>query len=136
MPTLFDLTWKPTAAAPNLPSDVYPILGPAIYRNDGYSIHFTLMDGETPYEPEGELHAQIRPARLPANADPGEPLAEFEVLVSTNEVTISLDGEQTAALPDDGYWDLQETFDDASPRTWFTGKVKVWGDITREEVGS
>lgn len=134
MPTLFDLTWKPSAAASELPSDVYPILGPAIYRNDGYSIRFVLLDDETPYEPEGELHAQIRPARLAAGADPGDPLAEFDVTVDGNEVTISLDADQTAALPDAGYWDLQETFTDSEPRTWFTGKVKVWGDITREVV--
>ena len=133
MPALFDLTYKPSAATPDLPTDVYPTLGPAIYRNDGYSILFTLSDGDTPYEPEGTLAAQIRASRLSAGATPGVPLAEFEVTVDTNTVTIALDAEQTAALPDSAYWDLQESFDDAPPRTWFTGKVKAWGDVTRTE---
>jgi hypothetical protein len=133
MPALFDLTWKPSTAQPDLPTDVYPTLGPAVYRNDGYSIQFTLMDGETPYEPEGELFAQIRPARLAAGATAGDPLAEFEVTVLANAITIALDESQTAALPDSGFWDLQETFLDAPPRTWFTGKVKAWGDVTRED---
>lgn len=132
MPALFDLTFKPSAAQPTLPDDVYPTLGPAIYRNDGYTIHFTLLDGVDPYEPEGTLTAQIRRARLAASATPGTPLAEFEVEVDANEVTISLTAEQTAALPDAGFWDLQESFDADEPRTWFTGKVKAWGDVTRE----
>lgn len=132
MPALFDLTFKPSAAQPTLPTDVYPTLGPAIYRNDGYTIHFSLLDGVTPYEPEGTLTAQIRPARLKASAVAGDPLAVFEVTVVTNEVTIALDEDQTAALPDAGFWDLQESFDDGPPRTWFTGKVKAWGDVTRE----
>jgi hypothetical protein len=117
-----------------MPTGVYPVIGPAVYRNDGYSIRFELNDGDTPYEPEGTLLAQVRPARLAANATPGEPLAEWEVTVDGNVVTISLDDTQTAALPDAAYWDLQETFDDAPPRTWFTGKVKAWGDVTREVV--
>lgn len=139
MPKLFDLTWKSSAAQEDLPTDVYPWVGPAIYRNDGYTIHFTLMDGVTPYEPEGTLTAQIRTKRFAASAAVTDPLAEFEVTVGGvggNEVTIALDAEQTAALPDAGFWDLQETFDDSEPRTWFTGKVKAWGDVTREEVGS
>lgn len=132
MPALFDLTWRPSAAVPDMPTDAYPTLAPAIYRGDGYSIAFTLSDGDDPYEPEGTLFAQIRTARLGASASPGDPLAEFTVNVAANVVTISLDDEQTASLPDAGYWDLQETFDDAPPRTWFTGKVKAWGDVTRE----
>lgn len=133
MPALFDLVFKPSAAQATLPTDVYPTLGPAVYRNDGYTIRFLLLDGEDPYEPEGTLTAQIRPLRLAKSATPGTPLAEFDVTVSTNEVTISLDEEQTAALPDGpSFWDLQESFDDGPPRTWFTGKVKAWGDVTRE----
>lgn len=132
MPKLFDLTWKSSAAQENLPTDVYPTLGPAIYRGDGYSIHFVLLDGADPYEPEGTLTAQIRRARLGASATPGDPLVEFEVTVVDNAVTIALDGDQTAILPDSGYWDLQESFDDGPPRTWFTGRVSAWGDITRE----
>lgn len=139
MPTLFDLKWKPSKATSELPTDVYPILGPAIYRGDGYTITLRLLDGATPYEPEGTLTAQIRKARLKANATVGDPLAEFEVTVAGvdgNEVTIHLTDEQTITLPDEAYWDLQESFDDGDPRTWFTGQANAWGDITREVVGS
>lgn len=132
MPKLFDLTWKSSASQEDLPTDVYPTLGPAIYRNDGYTIHFVLLEDGDPYEPEGTLTAQIRASRLRASAEAGDPLAEFEVTVDVNEVTIALDETQTAALPDVGLWDLQESFDDGPPRTWFTGKVKAWGDVTRE----
>lgn len=135
MPELLDLNFKPSASQPTLPTGGYPYVAPAIYRGDEYTIHFTLSDGVDPYTPEGTLTAQIRPARLAANATPGDPLAEFLVTVDGNEVTIQLDGDDTAGLPDAAYWDLEESFDDASPRTWFTGKVKVWGDVTRE-VGS
>lgn len=131
MPKLLDLTWKSSATQEDLPTDVYPYLAPAIYRNDGYSIAFTLLDGVDPYEPEGTLTAQIRAKRLVSGETPGDPLAEFDVTVVANVVTIALDETQTAALPDAGYWDIQESFDDAPPRTWFTGKVKAWGDITR-----
>lgn len=131
MPTLLDLTWKPSAAQSTLPDDVYPTLGPAIYRNDGYSIVFTLLNGVTPYVPEGTLTAQIRPKRLAASAVPGSPLATFGVTVVSNVVTLALTAAQTAALPDASFWDLQETFVSSEPRTWFTGKVNAWGDITR-----
>lgn len=139
MPALFDLTWKPSAAQSTLPTDVYPTLAPAIYRNDGYSILFNLWNDEAqtdPYEPEGDLNAQIRRARHAASATVGDPLAEFDVTVDGNEVTIALVREQTEALPDSSFWDLQESFVDSEPRTWFTGKVKAWGDVTRDEVGS
>lgn len=138
MPALFDLTWKPSAAQQELPVDVYPYLGYAIYRNDSYSMRLTLLDGVTPYVPTGDLSAQIRSARLAASATPGDPLADFEVTVGGvdgNEVTIALVRDQAASLPDSGFWDLQEAFDDEEARTWFTGKVKAWGDVTRE-VGS
>lgn len=136
MPTLIDLIWKPSAETPELPTDVYPHLAPAIYRGDDYTIHVVLNDGVTPYEPEGTLHAQIRKDRLKAGATVGAPLAEFEVTVDVNEVTVHLDGDDTVDLPDNGYWDLQETLDDGARRTWFTGKANAWGDITREETGS
>lgn len=139
MPTLIDLVWKPSAATPTLPDNVYPHLAPAIYRGDPYTILLRLMNGDDPYEPEGDLFAQIRSARLNANADPGDPLAEFEVTiggVDGNEVTIHLTPEQTATLPDAGFWDIQEFDGDEPLVTWFTGKTKAWGDITRDEVGS
>lgn len=132
MPTILDLIFKPSSTHPIWVTGDPP---PAIYRNDGYSLHFVLLDGVTPYVPEGTLAAQIRPTRLPKSATPGDPLAEFEVTVGGvdgNEVTIALDETQTAALPDAGFWDLQEAFVDGPPRTWFTGKVKAWGDVTRE----
>lgn len=135
MPTLLDLTWKPSPDSPTLPTDVYPFLAPAIYRGDGYSIHFSLLDGDDPYAPEGTLTAQIRPARRAAGAVLGDALADFDITVDGNEVTIALDGDQTATLPDNVYWDIEESFGDASPRTWFTGKAKAWGDIT-EVIGS
>lgn len=140
MPTLLDLTWKPSAAQAALPTDVYPHLGYAIYRNDSYSFSLTLMNGVDPYVPEGDLSAQIRPARLAASVTPDDPLLEFAVTVGGvdgNEVTIALTRGQAATLPDNaGFWDLQEEFDEDTATTWFTGKVKAWGDVTREEVGS
>lgn len=140
MPDLFDLIYKPSAAQPMLPVDVYPYQGYAVYRNDSYSITFTLTDAnDDPYVPEGDLAAQIRPARLAAGATPGDPLAEFAVTVGGvdgNVVTIALVRDQCAALPDSAFWDLQESFDEDTARTWYTGKIKAWGDVTREEVGS
>lgn len=135
MPALFDLTWKPSAESSELPEDQYPYLGPAVYRGDGYSIHFILTTaGATPgdYIPEGTLTAQIRSARIAPGETPDEPLAEFDVDVEDNEITIALTAAQTMELPVSAYWDLQESFDDGEPRTWFTGKIKSWGDITRE----
>jgi hypothetical protein len=139
VPALFDLTWKPSASSSELPTDQYPYLGPAVYRGDGYSIHFILTeDAEAatppPYEPEGTLTAQVRAARLDPGEEPDAPLAEFSVDVVANEVTIALTAEQTASLPISAYWDLQESFDDSEPRTWFTGKIKSWGDVTRENA--
>lgn len=136
MPALLDLNWKPSKDKPDLPTDVYPYQGPAIYRGDGYSIAFSLLDGVDPYEPEGTLFAQVRKERLKANQTVVAPLAEFNVTVVDNLVTIALTGEQTITLPDQAFWDLQETFDDAPPRTWFTGRANAWGDITREDDSS
>lgn len=136
MPTIIDLDWKPSGSSPELPTTGYPHRAPAIYRGDDYPIHVVLNDGDTPWEPEGTLFAQIRKERLKARATVTSPLAEFTITVDGNEVTLELDGDQTATLPDEAYWDLQETFDDGRRRTWFTGRVKAWGDITREETGS
>lgn len=132
MPSLLDLTFKPSADQETLPTGVYPVLAPAIYRGDSYSITFTLTDDGNPYEPEGDLFAEIRPARLKATDTPGAPLASFSITVNVNEVTIALTDTETAALPDSAYWDLQERLDADTVRTWFTGKVKAWGDVTRE----
>jgi hypothetical protein len=135
MPTLLDLTWIPSAAQPTLPTDTFPRLGPAVYRNDTYTIHGSLTTEGEPWVPEGELAAQIRPARLLQNATVGDPLADFDVVVGGddgNEFWLALTRLQAASLPDRWYWDLQETFDDDEATTWFTGKGKAWGDITRE----
>jgi hypothetical protein len=135
LPALFDLTWKPSAESSELPEDQYPYLGPAVYRGDGYTITLTLLteDGATPteYIPEGTLSAQVRSARINPSATPGDALLDFGVDVVDNVVTLTLTGEQTATLPVSAYWDVQESFDDGEPVTWFTGKIKSWGDITR-----
>lgn len=137
MPTLLDLTYKPSTAQPTLPTGTYPHLGNAVYRNDSYSITVRLWSdeaGTVPYVPEGTMAAQIRPARLAAGATPGDPLADFTVNVAGaggNEVTLSLIRSQAASLPDGWYWDLQEEFDVDLAVTWFTGKGKAWGDVTR-----
>ncbi len=140
MPTLFDLTWKPSAAVPELPTGTYPYVAPAIYRGDVYELRFVLLDSQyatpVPYVPEGTFQAQIRTARLAAGEVPGDPLATFTVDVAGddgNEVFVTLTAEQTALLPDQGFWDLQEAVGE-SVVTWYTGKVKAWGDITRVEA--
>ena len=97
MPSLLDLTFKPSADQETLPTGVYPVLAPAIYRGDSYSITFTLTDDGNPYEPEGDLFAEIRPARLKATDTPGAPLASFSITVNVNEVTIALTDTETAA---------------------------------------
>ncbi len=141
MPTLLDLVWKPSVATPELPTDSFPRQAPAIYRGDGYSLWFVLSDTQyatpVPYVPEGDFQAQVRLSRLRKDEVPGEPLATFEVTVGGddgNEEIASLTGDQTAALPDSAFWDIQEVFDDSEPTTWFTGKVKAWGDITRVDA--
>lgn len=135
MPTILDLTWKPSNAAPQYPADD-PTVAPAVYRGDGYTILLVLMDGANPWNPEGTLRAQVRKERIKASATVTDPIAEFEITVDANEVTCHLTGDATVDIPDSAYWDLQEEFDDADPRTWFTGRVKAWGDLTREAVGS
>jgi hypothetical protein len=136
-PQLFDLTWKSSTLQPELPTGVYPYLAPAIYRGDPYTIRYLLLDGVTPYVPTGQLVAQIRPARFAANATPGVPLAEWAVDIGGddgNEVTQHLTPAQTETLPDNAFWDIQEFDGDEPLGTWFTGKVKAWGDITREDA--
>lgn len=134
MPQLFDLTWRPSTLQPTLPTDVYPYLAPAIYRGDPYTIQYVLLDGVTPYVPTGDLFAQIRPARLGVNATPGDPIATWAVTLGGddgNEVTQHLTPEQTITIPDSAYWDIQEYDGDEALGSWFTGKVKAWGDIYR-----
>lgn len=134
MPQLLDLVWRPSATSETLPTDVFPRQGPAVYRDDSYSLTVRLWsdeEGTVPYEPEGTMSGQIRPARLTAGATPGDPLADWTVDVASNIITLSLVRAQSAALPDGWVWDLTEVFDDDLAVTWFTGKGKAWGDVTR-----
>lgn len=133
MPALFDLVWKPSSRQPTLPDeeDQYPYIGPAVYRGDSYDIRFNLPDE---FEVEGTMHAQVRLERLAADEEPGDPIVEFDCTVDVDAVTISLTQAQAATLPDDAYWDIQQVFDDGAVRTWYTGKIKAWGDITRTET--
>lgn len=135
MPILYDLTWRPTAAVPDLPTG--QSVGPAIYRGDDFDLTFRLWtdeDGTVPYEPEGTLSAQLRRSRLKANETPADPLLSFAVDVAGddgNEVTVALTAVETPGCPDHAYWDLQEELDDGTITTWFTGKADAWGDLTR-----
>lgn len=134
MPALLDLNWKPSADESTLPTGVYPGRAPAVYRNDTYSITLRLWndeEGTDPYTPEGTLTAEIRPARLAAGATVADPIVEFDVEVDGNEVSLTLTRAQAAIVPDAAYWDLQEVLAGDVARTWFTGKVKGWGDVTR-----
>lgn len=136
MPRFLDLTWIPTLAVPALPTDRTgakddPYLGDAIYRGGPYTIKLV-----PPVELVGAtLTAQIRADRLKAGATVTDPLADFAVDTDVDDnIFLSLTAAQTAALPDKGYWDVQQWDGDDPLDTWFTGKVKVWGDITRAEV--
>lgn len=135
MPLFFDLNWIATTAVPSLPTTRTgakddPILGEAIYRGDPYDITFV-----RPAELQGfTLTAQVRRSRFAAGATVGDPIADFAVDVDGDNVTIALTPEQTASLPDQSYWDLQAWDGDDPVDTWFTGKVKAWGDITRAVV--
>lgn len=132
MPGILDLTWRPSA------SSSAPAAGQSaqIYRGDTYShsIGFWNDEAETdPFAITGTVTAQIKSARLTSDAD-GTALASFACVVSgagDNIVTISLTPEQTEDLPEGAaYWDLQVD-DSGTITTLLTGKVKVWGDITR-----
>lgn len=133
MPGLLDLNWKPSAASAS------PDAGQSaqIYRGDTYShvIEFWEDVAETdPFAITGTVTAQIKAARLTSDAD-GTVLADFACVVSgagSNIVTISLTPAQTKDLPATGspYWDLQVT-NAGVITTLLTGKVKVWGDVTR-----
>lgn len=131
MPGLLDLNWKPSA------SSSAPAVGQSaqIYRGDSYAhvIEFWNDAEETdPFAITGTVTAQIKTARLTSDAD-GTVLAAFTCAVSgagNNIVTISLTPEQTEDLPAAAYWDLQ-VLDGTTITTLLTGKVKVWGDVTR-----
>ncbi len=80
------------------------------------------------------MTAQVKAGRL-TSADDGTVLAEFSCAVSgagDNIVTITLTPTQTEDLPTvTAYWDLQVD-DSGVISTLLTGKVKVWGDVTRD----
>lgn len=131
MPGLLDLNWRPSATSSS------PAVGQSaqIYRGDTYShvIEFWEDEAETdPFAITGTVTAQIKAARLTSDAD-GTSLADFVCVVSgvgSNIVTISLTPAQTEDLPDSAYWDMQVT-NAGVITTLLTGKVKVWGDVTR-----
>src|SRR5688500_6361273 len=131
MPGILDLTWRPSA------SSAAPAAGTSaqVYRGDTYShvLEFWNDVAQTdPFAITGMVTAQIKVARLTSDVD-GTVLAAFTCAVSgagNNIVTISLTPEQTEDLPDSAYWDLQVT-NGGVITTLLTGKVKVWGDVTR-----
>lgn len=131
MPGILDLNWRPSA------SSAAPVAGQSaqIYRGDTYAhvIEFWNDLAETdPFAITGTVTAQVKAARLTSDAD-GTALADFVCVVSgagDNIVTISLTPAQTEDLPDSAYWDLQ-VLDAGVITTLLTGKVKVWGDVTR-----
>ncbi len=132
MPALLDLDWKPSA------SSAAPEAGHSsqIYRGDTYAhvIEFWEDEAETdPFAITGTVTAQIKTARLTSDDD-GTVLAAFTCAVSgagNNIVTISLTPTQTEDLPVGSlYWDLQ-VLNAGVITTLLTGKVKVWGDVTR-----
>ena len=131
MPGILDLTWRPSATS------AAPAAGQSaqIYRGDTYShvLEFWNDVAETdPFAITGTVTGQIKAARLTSDVD-GTALASFACAVSgagNNIVTISLTPAQTEDLPDAAYWDLQVD-DGGVITTLLTGKVKVWGDVTR-----
>lgn len=135
-PRFFDLTWIPTRAVPELPTDRtgakdHPYLGDAVYRGEPYTIVLV-----PPPELVGAtVTAQIRRERLKANAAVSDPLADFAVDTDVDDnIVLTLTAAQAAALPDQWYWDIQEWDGDDPLDTWLTGKGKAWGDITRAAV--
>lgn len=144
MPDLLNLVWRPSAKYPKLEdyqaANPYPYTGPAIYRQDDYTVRFKLFENVAnvlvPYVPLFPIEAQIRAARHEAGVPliVPDPIAEFQVTiggVDGNEVTCYLDGDVTRTVPDTWTWDVAEVLDLTSQRTWFTGAGSAWGDITR-----
>ena len=108
----------------------------ALYAGDGVSINMGVTNGAG--DPvslgPGEWKAQIRKQRGDA-----QPEAEFAAdwNTETNSVTISLTGEQTAALIDEagqqfkGVWDIQWSPETGMPVTLIQGQVTCDADVTR-----
>lgn len=128
MPGILNLTFKPAIGA-------VPGVGTAnaIYRHDSYAhiISFWNDAEETdPFDITGTVTAQIRTARLTADATADDPLAEFTVQVVDNTITVSLTSAQTTDLPSAGFWDLQVN-NGGIITTLLMGRVKVLDDVTR-----
>ena len=107
----------------------------ALYAGDGVSIRLGITDNASnPVVLEGELKAQIRATKTSPTV-----AAEFASVPEdgTNNVIISLTGEQTAALIEDGetsfsgVWDIQWHPTNAEPVTLTAGKVTCESDVTR-----
>lgn len=108
----------------------------ALYAGDGAAVRLTVTDNAglaVPLLP-GEVTAQIRQTRLSV-----ESLADFNTDFSgddLNILTLTLNGEQTAALITDeeifkGVWDVQWVKENQEPITLAQGKVEVDADVTR-----
>jgi hypothetical protein len=106
-----------------------------LYAGDGAGIRLSVTDNDqAPLEVTGVVEGQIRVKRLDS-----APVAEFTADLSEaaeGVVTVSLTGEQTAALITNkpifsGVWDVQWTKPGAQPITIAQGKVRVHADVTR-----
>jgi hypothetical protein len=119
-----------------------PNLDLALYAGDGVSFKIICTDNADPPQPvnvTGDIQAQVRVDRL--SADP--PVAAFSadmVGADQGEVVLSLTGDDTQALIDDGsttkgkfagVWDVQWTANGGEPRTLCQGKVECIADVTR-----
>lgn len=107
----------------------------ALYAGDGAVIMLAVQtNAGAALDVAGVVTAQIRKARVDVAA-----LADFAVDSSGSAlgiVTISLTGEQTAALITDennfkGVWDVQWVPTDLEPVTLLQGKVECNADVTR-----
>lgn len=106
-----------------------------LYAGDGVSFLLTITNNTGEALPVGgEITAQIRKERLDTVTQ-----AEFSVDLTDaadGNVTVSLSGEQTAALIVDeptfsGVWDIQWIAEGAQPRTLVQGQVNCYADVTR-----
>ena len=107
----------------------------ALYAGDGVSIRLGITNNAgDPVALEGELKAQIRQTKTSPTV-----AAEFTSVPEdgTNNVIISLTGEQTADLIESGetsfsgVWDIQWHPLNAEPVTLTAGKVTCESDVTR-----
>ena len=101
---------------------------PGIYRGDDWAHSFEFLDGEDPFVITGSVVAQIRVSRL-VDETSDDPLANLDVVIDSNVVTLSLDEEATVSLPKAWVWDMQNTVGGITT-TLLTGKGKTFDDVT------